>query len=89
MFVAINLDLASVDSANNIKKIINEYGIKKVHSNLYESFEFPANRLGNLKREVTNCIDDYDKLRIYQYPLEDSFKISYIENKKWKKLSIR
>ena len=89
MFIAVSLDLASADSVNNIKHIMNEYGIKRVHSNLHESFEFPSNKLGNLKREITNAVDVYDKLRIYQYPLEESFKISYLDNKKWKRLSIK
>ncbi len=89
MFLAISLDLASPESENNVIKIINEYGIKKTQSNLFESFEFPSNKLGNFKRDITNCLDMYDRLRLYQFPLENSFKISYLENGKWKRLSIK
>jgi CRISPR-associated protein Cas2 len=89
MFLAVNIDLASSDSENNVIKVINEYGIKKLQSNLFESFEFPSNKLGNFKRDLSNCLDMYDRIRLYQYPLENAFKISYFEKGKWKRLSIK
>ena len=89
MFISISLDLASPESQNNVIKIINEYGFKKIQSNLFESFEFPLNKLGNFKRDLTNCLDTYDNIRIYQYPLEDTFKISYFISGKWKRLSMK
>ncbi len=88
MFIGIVLDLASMDSEKTIQKILAEYGIKKIQANLYESFEFPSKRLGNLKKDLTDSIDMDDKIRIYQYPLDKCFKISYIQDKKWKRLSI-
>jgi len=89
MFIAINIDMASTESEKELIKIFNEYGIIKRQNNLYESFEFLPNKLGNLKRDITKHIDMDDKLRLYQYPLENSFKISFIENGKWKRLSIQ
>ena len=89
MFISINLDLASSESESNVNKILNEYGIKKIQSNLFESFEFPLNKLGNFKRDLSNCLDMYDRIRIYQYPLEDTFKISYFNSGKWKRLSMK
>ena len=89
MFISIIVDLASPESEKNVAKVINEYGIKKIQSNLFESFEFPINKLGNFKRDLTNCLDMYDNIRIYQYPLEDTFKISYFTSGKWKRLSMK
>ena len=89
MFISICFDLASTDSLNSVLKVFNEYGIKKTYSNLYESLEFPSKNLGNLKRDLTGCLDMDDRLKIYQYPLEESFKISFIENGKWKRLSLK
>jgi hypothetical protein len=89
MFIAINIDLASKDSEQEILKVINEYGIIKTQQNLFESFDFLPNKLGNLKRDIAKCIDMDDKLRLYQFPLENSFKISFVENGKWKRLSIK
>ena len=86
MFISIFLDLASTDSKNAVKNVIREYGITKIQDNLFESYEFPTKKLGNLKRDLTGCLDMYDKLRLYQYPMDNVLKISYIENGKWKKL---
>jgi hypothetical protein len=88
MFVSIAIDAASEDSLIKLIRILKEYGIKKIQANLYESFEFPSRKLGSFKKDLTDCLDMDDKLRLYQFPLEDTFKISYIENRKWKRLSI-
>jgi len=87
MFLSICIDLVSQDSINQFGSIMNQYGIKKIQANLFESFDFPSNKLGNLKRDITNSLDSFDKLRMYQFPLENTFKISYMENRKWKRLS--
>ncbi|MCK4798535.1 MAG: hypothetical protein KAT05_14230 [Spirochaetes bacterium] len=89
MFIAINLDLASPDSKKDVIKLINEYGIKNTQINLYESFDFPSKKLGTFKRDIIKYVDMDDRLRLYQYPLDDSFKISYLENGVWKRLSIK
>ena len=88
MFISIVIEPVSMDSEKAIQKVVGEYGLKKVQKNVYESFEFPSKRLGNLKKDLTDVIDMDDKIRIYQYPLEKCFKISYIQEKKWKRLSI-
>jgi len=88
MFIAISIDLVTDDSVIKVDRVLKEYGLKKIQKNLYESFEFPSRRLGNLKKDITDCLDMDDLLRLYQYPLENSFKISYVEEKKWKRLSI-
>jgi CRISPR-associated endonuclease Cas2 len=88
MFLSISTDFVTDDSQIKVDKLLKEYGIKKIQHSLYESFEFPLTRLGNLKKELGDCLDMDDKLRMYQYPLENTFKISYIENRKWKRLSI-
>jgi len=88
MFLSIVTDLVTDDSDIKVDKVLREYGIKKIQHKLYESFEFPSRKLGNLKKDITDCLDMDDKIRMYQFPLEDTFKISYIENRKWKRLSI-
>ncbi|OHD14923.1 MAG: hypothetical protein A2086_13795 [Spirochaetes bacterium GWD1_27_9] len=88
MFVGIAVDFVTDDSKIKVDQILKEYGLKKIQINLYESFEFPSKKLGNLKKDITECLDMDDKLRLYQFPLDDTFKISYIENRKWKRLSI-
>lgn len=89
MFIAICIDLASSESQRELIKLINEYGIEKKQINLYESYNFPAKKLGTFKRDVLQSLDMDDRIRLYQYPLDEAFKISYIENRKWKRLSIK
>ncbi len=88
MFVSVSFDVVSPDSKLQIKQALIEYGFKKIHDTHYESFDFLPTQLGGLKKDLALFLDSDDKLRIYQYPLENSFKISYIEEKKWKRLSI-
>ncbi len=88
MFISISIDLATEDSKLAIRKIFKQYGIKKIHQDLYESTEFPTKTLGNLKKDIIDAVDMDDKVRMYQFPLEDCFKISYLEDRKWKRLSI-
>ncbi|MCG8571139.1 MAG: hypothetical protein MJB14_13480 [Spirochaetes bacterium] len=87
MFIGISFDFISTDTKKQVITLLAQYGINKVHDNLFECFEFPVGRLGNLKRDLTTFLDMDDKLRIYQYPVDNSFKISYIEERKWKRLS--
>ena len=89
MFISIIIDLSTIDTEKDITRILNEYGLKKIQRNLFESYDFLSKKLGNLKRDIAKCIDMDDKLRIYQYPLENAFKISFVENGKWKRLSIK
>lgn len=88
MFISICVDLASEESKIALAKVFKEYGIKKMQNNLYESSVFPTKTLGNLKKDILDGVDMDDKVRMYQFPLEDCFKISYLEDRKWKRLSI-
>lgn len=88
MFISVSIDMATEDSKEAVVKILTEYGVKKVHENLYESFDFQAKKLGLLKKDLTESVDMDDSIRIYQFPLDDTFKISALQNGKWKRFSI-
>ena len=88
MFISVNIDMASTDHAAAIDRVLKEYGLKKVQGNLYESSDFITKSLGNLKKDISDVVDSDDKVRMYQFPLDDCFKISYLEERKWKRLSV-
>lgn len=88
MFIGVSFDFISPDTKRDISKLLTEYGLQKVYDNVYESFEFSSKRLGSLKKDITGFLDMDDRLRIYQFPVDNSFKISYIEDRKWKRLSL-
>ena len=87
MFISLAFDFMSTETQKEITGLLKEYGINKVFDNLYESYDFPLAKLGHLKKDITGFLDMDDKLRIYQFPVDNSFKISYIEDRKWKRLS--
>lgn len=88
MFVSINLDFATIDSKNKVIRVLKEYALKKVQENLYESYTFPVKRIGVFKKDITKCLDMDDRIRIYQYPIENTFTISYVQDRKWKRLKV-
>ena len=89
MFISVSFDLMGPDTKNNVADLLKQYGVEKVHENLYETFDFPLKSLGNFKRDIAELLDMDDKLRIYQYPLDNTFKISYLKERKWKRLSVK
>ncbi len=88
VFVSVCFEVVSPDTKLQIKQALIEYGFKKLHDTHYESFEFLPAQLGGLKKDLALMLDSDDKLRIYQYPLDNCLKISFIEERKWKRLSI-
>ena len=85
MFVAVACDLGSKDHQDRVYSSLVEYGFKKVHEGLYESFTINDQGLLRLKKELDRLTDSYDGLRFYQYPMEDTLVISVLKEKKWRK----
>lgn len=88
MFISVVYETIAGDSMSRVSSVLKQYGLKKILDNLYESYDFPSVKLGNLKKDLSEELDMDDKLRIYQYPLDNSFKVSFIEEKKWKRFSV-
>ena len=85
MFVAVACDLGSEDRRKRVHSSLVEYGFKKVHEGLYESFTINDSGLLRLKRELDRMTDSYDSLSFYQYPMEKHLVISVLKEKKWRK----
>ncbi|MBN2553384.1 MAG: CRISPR-associated protein Cas2 [Spirochaetales bacterium] len=85
MFVAVACDLGSRDHQDRVYSSLVEYGFKKVHEGLYESFTINDQGLLRLKKELDRQTDSYDSLRFYQYPMENTLVISVLKEKKWRK----
>lgn len=88
MYISVSYELISNDNEKKINSILSQYGLKKIFANLYESYDFPINKLGSIKKDLESQLDMDDKLIFFQYPLENSFKISYYFDKKWKRMSL-
>lgn len=85
MLISIMCDFGSDDTAMHIKNLLSQYGLKEIQANLFESTSFRERDLPNLKFDLDRATDSYDKLRIYQYPVEHMLVISSLNKKKWTK----
>ena len=88
MFVAVACDFANPDHKDVVIDLLLQYGFKKSMNNLYESTAIDDKRLTRLKKDIDRNTDSYDRLRIFQYPMENTLVITSLDNKKWVKFKI-
>ncbi len=89
MFVSVVCDVGSEDNKNAVTEVLKMYGFKQVIENVFESTKIKEETLSRLKRDIDKKTDFYDKIRFYQFPLEDTFVITFLTQKKWKKFIIK
>lgn len=87
MFVACACDLGSEDSRIKVHDLLIQYGFKKIQDQLYESTTLSEKNLARMKVDMDKITDFYDRIRLYQYPMEDTLIITVLEGKKWKRLT--
>ena len=89
MFVAVVCELGSDDNREELHALLRQYGFEQVYRDLYESMTIKENVLPRLKRDLDRRTDSYDRIRIYQYPLEGTLIITSLHNKRWRKTVLR
>jgi CRISPR-associated protein Cas2 len=89
MVVAVSCDIASDDHRKAVYDLLVQYGLKRVQRTLFETTAFDEATLLRLKRDVDRATDSYDKVRFYQYPLEQTLVITSLEEKKWRKTKVK
>ncbi|TCW62236.1 CRISPR-associated protein Cas2 [Treponema sp. J25] len=89
MFVSVVLDPGSEERARELANIIAQYGFEKVQRGVWESALIHPDTLVRLKYDLDRATDAFDRIRIYQYPVEGTLVISYLKDKKWQKLVSR
>lgn len=85
VFVAIACELVSEKHKEDVYDLLRQYGFTAVCSNVYESVSIRAEVLSRLKRDLDRRTDYYDKIRMYQYPLEGVLVVTSLTDKKWRK----
>jgi hypothetical protein len=85
MFVSIICDFGNEDHKIAVDDLLTQYGFKKIMNNCYESAKIKEETLLRLKRDIDRATDAFDKMRFFQYPYEETFVISYLSNKRWRK----
>ena len=86
MFLSIAVDAGSEERARELADLLAQYGFSKIQRGLWESAGISHGTLTRIKRDLDNATDSFDKLRFFQYPLEDTLVISSLRDKKWRRL---
>ena len=89
MFVSAVCDIGSDDNRNAVYEVLKMYGFKEIITNVFESTKIKEDTLLRLKRDLDKNTDHYDKIRFYQFPMDDTFVVTFLTNKKWKKYIVK
>jgi CRISPR-associated protein Cas2 len=86
MFVSIAIDPGSEGRARELADLLGQYGFEKVQRGLWESPFISPDTLNRLKRDLDRTTDAFDRLRLFQFPLEGTLVLSTLKEKKWRRL---
>ncbi|MDR2029599.1 MAG: CRISPR-associated protein Cas2 [Treponema sp.] len=86
MFVSIALDPGSEGRARELADLLGQYGFEKVQRGLWESSFVSPDTLNRLKRDLDRTTDAFDRLRLFQFPVDGTLVLSTLKEKKWRRL---
>jgi CRISPR-associated protein Cas2 len=89
MFVSIAIDPGSAERAKELAELLIQYGFEKIQRGLWESTVISPETLGRLKRDLDRSTDAFDRLRIFQFPVNGTLVLSTLSDKKWRRLIAR
>lgn len=85
MFVSVIVESGGIDSAKALLNILQMSGFKKIQRSCWENMNVTEQQLADLKKDMDRVTDYYDKVRLYQYPVNGMFVITELKQKKWRK----
>ncbi|MCL2069819.1 MAG: CRISPR-associated protein Cas2 [Treponema sp.] len=86
MLVSIALDPSSKERAAELTDLLAQYGFKMLQRGLWESASITPETLVRVKRDLDKATDAYDKLRLFQFPMEGTLVLSTLKDKKWRRM---
>ena len=86
MFVAIAVDASSEARAKELADLLGQYGFKRVQRFLWESMTVSQDTLNRVKRDLDKATDGFDRLRLFQFPMEGTLVLSTLRDKKWRRM---
>lgn len=89
MFVSVILDPGSADSAKALASVLVQHSFKRIQHGCWENSRMNEKDLPQLKKDLDSVTDFYDTLRLYQFPVNNCFAITELQEKKWKKCLLR
>ncbi|MDR2371431.1 MAG: CRISPR-associated protein Cas2 [Treponema sp.] len=89
MFVSIAVDPGSEGRAKELSDLLGQYGFDKIQRGLWESAFISPETLNRLKRDLDRATDAFDRLRIFQFPMEGTLALTTLRDKKWRRMIAR
>jgi CRISPR-associated protein Cas2 len=86
MFVSIAVDPGSEGRAKELADLLGQYGFDKVQRGLWESAFVSPETLTRLKKDLDRATDSFDRLRIFQFPVDGTLALTTLKDKKWRRM---
>jgi CRISPR-associated protein Cas2 len=86
MFVSIAVDPGSEGRAKELADLLGQYGFDKIQRGLWESAFVSPETLTRLKRDLDRATDAFDRLRIFQFPVDGTLVLTTLRDKKWRRM---
>ncbi len=89
MFVSVIVEPGGLDSAKALAEILTQRGFTKIQKACWENSRMNENDLSSLKADIDKVTDYYDKIRLYQFPLENALVVTELDKKKWRRCVLK
>lgn len=89
MFVSLALDPGSEERARELADLLSRYGFEKIQRGLWESSVVTPSTLDRIKHDLDRMTDAYDRIRIFQFPVDGTLVVSSLREKKWRRMVAR
>jgi CRISPR-associated protein Cas2 len=86
MFVSVAVDPGSEGRAKELADLLSQYGFEKIQRGLWESAIVSPETLDRLKRDLDRATDAFDRLRIFQFPVNGTLALTTLRDKKWRRV---
>jgi CRISPR-associated protein Cas2 len=89
MFVSIAVDPGSEGRAKELADLLVQYGFEKVQRGLWESAFVSSETLVRVKRDLDKATDAFDRVRLFQFPVDGTLVLTSLRDKKWRRMVAR
>ena len=86
MFVSVAIDPGSEGRAKELADLLAQYGFDKIQRGLWESAFVSPETLNRLKKDLDRATDAFDRIRIFQFPVEGTLALTTLREKKWRRM---
>jgi CRISPR-associated protein Cas2 len=89
MFVSIAVDPGSEGRAKELADLLAHYGFERIQRGLWESAFISPETLSRVKRDLDKATDAFDRVRLFQFPVDGTLVLTSLKDKKWRRMVAR